>query len=153
MGIICTQANKSAFFCWVKYPSTSCKTEKCLKLVMSGQKNGVIKRLSVLKNVRQTQRLSKSFPFLPLLWYFPRWCGPVPAGPTLVPPSPTSGARGGPMRHGVKRKLRPLSRHKYHNSILNNASLLGRGLTHTGIYSRHKGKHRHINCCLSSTLL
>lgn len=73
-------------------------------------------------------------------------CGPVPAGPPLVPP--TSGGRVGLVRHGAKRKLRPLSRHKYHNSILNNASMLGRGLTHTDTYTRHKGKtNTHINCC------
>lgn len=62
-------------------------------------------------------------------------------------PPPTSGGRVGLVRHGVKRKRRPLSRHKYHNSILNNASRLGWGLTHTDTCTRHKGKtNTHINC-------
>ena len=75
--------------------------------------------------------------------------GPVPAGHTVVPP--TSGGRGGPMRHGVKRKLRPLSRHKYHNSILNNASVLGRGLTHTHMHTATTKENTHTQI-VSSTL-
>lgn len=82
-----------------------------------------------------------SFP-TPAVRFSQVMCGPVPAGPILVPSS-TTGGRGGPMRHGVKRKQRPLSRHKYHNSILNNASLLGRGLTRKDTYTRHKGENTH----------
>lgn len=65
-----------------------------------------------------------------------------------------NGGKGGLARRGVKRKRRPLSRHKYHNSILNNASLLGRGLTHThtGTYRRHKGKEKQAHKLSSSTL-
>lgn len=48
----------------------------------------------------------------------------------------------------LKRKLRPLSRHKYHNSILNNASLLGRGLTQTRAHPAQRKTNTHTNCCL-----
>lgn len=84
----------------------------------------------------------------PPLWFFPRWCvDQCQKVPLWFPP--TSGGRGGLMRRGVKRKRRPLSRHKYHNSILNNASLLGRGLTlthtHTQRYTRGKHKRSQIH--------
>lgn len=44
---------------------------------------------------------------------------------------PRVGARDGLMRRDVKRKRRPLSKRKYHNSILNNASVLSGGSTLT----------------------
>lgn len=79
------------------------------------------------QTVRLTQRLTSLF-FLST-----PHCDIFPGVVWTRAPFSTGGGRGGPVQHGVKRKQRPLSRRKYHNGILNNASWLGGGfhtLTH-----------------------